>query len=144
MRSKLLFIITIIFFLSCSNENFEKPNIIIIYADDLGYGDVSAYERGTLNTPNIDKLANGGVVTGIFKVHYNGQRMGLLDNVIVTGDHYVMYHNEWIQSCQHPEYMPFSDYDAEYLYCLNVSTKCIKINDMVLLFYILCIFNFNC
>lgn len=39
----------------------EMPNIIIIYADDLGYGDVSAYEAGTLNTPNIDRLANGGI-----------------------------------------------------------------------------------
>jgi len=78
-----------------------------------------------------DKLANGGVVTGIFKVHYNGQRIGVLDNVIVTGDHYVRYDNNWIHSCEHPEYMPFSDYDAEYLYCLNVSTKCIKINNMV-------------
>lgn len=38
-----------------------KPNIIIIYADDLGYGDVSAYESGTLETTNIDKLANEGV-----------------------------------------------------------------------------------
>lgn len=38
-----------------------KPNIIIIYADDLGYGDVSAYKKGILQTPNIDKLAKGGV-----------------------------------------------------------------------------------
>lgn len=38
-----------------------KPNILIIYADDLGYGDVSAYGKGTLQTPNIDKLAQGGV-----------------------------------------------------------------------------------
>jgi arylsulfatase A-like enzyme len=44
-------------------QSVEKqlPNIVIIYADDLGYGDVSAYNAGTLNTPNIDKLANGGV-----------------------------------------------------------------------------------
>ena len=39
----------------------ESPNIIIIYADDLGYGDVSAYQAGTLNTPSIDHLADGGV-----------------------------------------------------------------------------------
>ena len=39
----------------------EKPNILIIYLDDLGYGDVSAYGNGKLQTPNIDKLANGGV-----------------------------------------------------------------------------------
>ena len=44
-----------------AEEVATKPNIIIIYADDLGYGDVSAYSAGTLSTPNIDKLANGGV-----------------------------------------------------------------------------------
>jgi hypothetical protein len=53
-------------FIGCADlqkkKNKEiKPNIIIIYTDDLGYGDVSAYKRGTLNTPNIDKLANEGV-----------------------------------------------------------------------------------
>jgi arylsulfatase A-like enzyme len=39
----------------------QKPNVIIIYADDLGYGDVSAYKQGTLKTPNMDKLAKSGV-----------------------------------------------------------------------------------
>jgi arylsulfatase A-like enzyme len=38
-----------------------RPNVIVIIADDLGCGDVSAYKKGTLKTPNIDKLANGGV-----------------------------------------------------------------------------------
>jgi arylsulfatase A-like enzyme len=41
------------------NETF--PNIIIIYLDDLGYGDVGAYGSTELKTPNIDKLANGGI-----------------------------------------------------------------------------------
>jgi arylsulfatase A-like enzyme len=39
----------------------NRPNIIFIYADDLGYGDVSAYGASTIKTPNMDKLANGGV-----------------------------------------------------------------------------------
>ena len=39
----------------------QKPNIIIIYADDLGYGDVGAYGATEMPTPNIDKLAQGGV-----------------------------------------------------------------------------------
>jgi len=39
----------------------ERPNVIIIYADDLGYGDVGAYGATALKTPYIDKLANGGV-----------------------------------------------------------------------------------
>ena len=38
----------------------QKPNILIIYADDLGYGDVSAYKQGILKTPNIDNLAKSG------------------------------------------------------------------------------------
>lgn len=52
--------------MSCSStpyaqEKSQKPNIIIIYADDLGYGDVGAYGATALKTPNIDKLAKGGV-----------------------------------------------------------------------------------
>jgi len=39
----------------------EKPNIIIIYADDLGYGDVSSYGATRLKTPNIDRLASQGL-----------------------------------------------------------------------------------
>ncbi|NND07316.1 MAG: arylsulfatase [Saprospiraceae bacterium] len=38
-----------------------KPNIVIIYLDDLGYGDVGAYGATQLKTPNMDRLASGGV-----------------------------------------------------------------------------------
>src|SRR5690606_21562055 len=38
-----------------------KPNIIIIYADDLGYGDISANGTKKISTPNIDRLAAGGL-----------------------------------------------------------------------------------
>lgn len=37
------------------------PNVIIIYMDDLGIGDVSAYQQGELRTPNIDELATHGL-----------------------------------------------------------------------------------
>ncbi len=43
------------------NRVDEKPNIVIIYADDLGYGDVSCYGATSLNTPNIDRFANQGL-----------------------------------------------------------------------------------
>jgi arylsulfatase A-like enzyme len=39
----------------------SKPNIIIIYTDDLGYGDLSCYSATSVKTPNIDKLAKNGV-----------------------------------------------------------------------------------
>ncbi|MCG6189167.1 sulfatase family protein [Maribellus maritimus] len=43
------------------NEPEKLPNIVIIYMDDLGYGDVGAYGATEIHTPNMDKLANGGV-----------------------------------------------------------------------------------
>jgi arylsulfatase A len=39
----------------------EKPNIIFILADDLGYGDVGCYGQKLIQTPNIDKLAKEGM-----------------------------------------------------------------------------------
>lgn len=42
-------------------KNSRKPNIILIYTDDLGYGDVSAYGYSAIATPNIDRLAKNGV-----------------------------------------------------------------------------------
>jgi arylsulfatase A-like enzyme len=44
-----------------SRQTVGKPNVVFLYLDDLGYGDVSAYGQTTLKTPNIDALANGGV-----------------------------------------------------------------------------------
>ncbi|MEM6964758.1 MAG: arylsulfatase [Bacteroidota bacterium] len=51
----------------CTSDSSQKnstpetpPNIVIIYADDLGYGDVSAYGAIGLKTPNIDRLAKEG------------------------------------------------------------------------------------
>ncbi len=38
-----------------------KPNIVVIYLDDLGYGDVGAYGATGLKTPHMDALANSGI-----------------------------------------------------------------------------------
>lgn len=38
-----------------------KTNIVLIYTDDLGYGDLSCYGTSAITTPNIDRLAKGGV-----------------------------------------------------------------------------------
>ena len=46
---------------SACDRKPEKPNIIIIYADDLGYGDVSCYGATKLITPNIDRFAAQGL-----------------------------------------------------------------------------------
>ena len=40
----------------------EKPNIVIFYVDDLGYGDLSSYGATSVQTPNVDRLASEGVL----------------------------------------------------------------------------------
>ena len=39
----------------------EKPNVVLIVADDLGYGDVGCYGQKLIQTPNIDRLAAEGL-----------------------------------------------------------------------------------
>jgi arylsulfatase A-like enzyme len=63
--------IVVVFFLLISNAMFtqQKPNVIYILADDLGYGDLSCYGQEKFKTPNIDKLAKKGMK---FTDHYSG------------------------------------------------------------------------
>ncbi|MCF7568758.1 arylsulfatase [Sabulilitoribacter arenilitoris] len=70
VSSKILCLIFLIVFIRCkddskkdSEKNIKKnhPNIVIIYADDLGFGDVSSYGSTELLTPNIDRIANEGI-----------------------------------------------------------------------------------
>jgi arylsulfatase A-like enzyme len=39
----------------------QTPNVVLIYADDIGYGDLSCYGAEKVKTPNCDKLAAGGI-----------------------------------------------------------------------------------
>lgn len=45
-----------------AKKNSEQPNIVIIYGDDVGYADVGAYGSKLIPTPNIDRLANEGLM----------------------------------------------------------------------------------
>ena len=59
--------ITNLLFLLCisigvqSQKKSTTPNIILIYMDDMGYGDLSCYGALDINTPNIDRLASEGI-----------------------------------------------------------------------------------
>lgn len=55
----LLSVLTGVFHTAASAQ--VKPNVIIIYADDLGYGDLSCYGATKIKTPHLDKLAGQGI-----------------------------------------------------------------------------------
>lgn len=58
--SKLVIIAAV--FLQCgaaySQQNTQKPNVIYIYADDLGYAEIGPYGQKKIKTPNLHKMAN--------------------------------------------------------------------------------------
>lgn len=64
MRKQILYVIFLIIFISCDTEtdnNEISPNIVFIFADDLGYGDLSSYGASDINTPNIDFIGKNGI-----------------------------------------------------------------------------------
>ena len=54
--------IVLVFLLpSCNTDTGDKlPNFVVIFCDDLGYGDIGAFGHPTIKTPNIDRLASEG------------------------------------------------------------------------------------
>ncbi len=96
-----IFLIFSLFLLiSCNSSNESPPNIILIMADDLGYGDIGCYGSELIQTSSIDKLAfegmkftdyhsNGAVCTPTRAALMTGnyqQRAGLEGVIYVQGE----------------------------------------------------------
>lgn len=64
----------------------KKPNILVIWGDDIGMWNISAYHRGMLGsrTPNIDRIANEGA---IFTDYYGEQSCTAGRSAFITGQH---------------------------------------------------------
>ncbi len=56
-----LFFIVILTFLASAADAAERPNILLVYVDDLGFGDLGSYGHPIIKTPNIDSLASDGL-----------------------------------------------------------------------------------
>lgn len=85
----------------------KQPNIILIVADDLGYGDLGCYGQTFIETPNIDALAKDGIR---FKQFYSGSAVCAPARcVLLTGKHsgraYIRGNDEWAERGQVWDYM---------------------------------------
>ena len=74
-----------------------KPNIVIIFADDLGYNDLGCYGQKIIETPNIDALAMSGI---LFTQYYCGSPVSAPSRcVLLTGKHtghsFIRGNHEW-------------------------------------------------
>ena len=68
-----------------ANAQKPKPNIIYIYADDLGYGELGSYGQTKIKTPNLDKLAAEGMR---FTQHYSSAPVCAPSRcMLMTGKH---------------------------------------------------------
>lgn len=74
---------------STSLQAAERPNIVIIYTDDMGIGDLSCYNTGWVMTPNIDRLAANGLK---FNHYYTASPVSSPSRVSLTTG---MFPTEW-------------------------------------------------
>jgi len=94
LKNSLLFLLALGFVYltsGCSSKNQtltntnQKPNVIYILADDLGYGELGCFGQELIETPNIDKLADNGIK---FTQHYSGAPVCAPSRcVLLTGQH---------------------------------------------------------
>lgn len=86
----LISLLTVLLFINCSKAGHDQPNIVLIYADDLGIGLLGHEGQTIIKTPNIDRLAQEGIrfqraysnmlcaparaslITGLHDCHENG------------------------------------------------------------------------
>jgi arylsulfatase A-like enzyme len=62
MKTYLAALLAMVSALGVQAANSSHPNVVLVYADDLGYGDLSCYGSKLVQTPNIDRLAERGLL----------------------------------------------------------------------------------
>ncbi|MGB0777955.1 MAG: arylsulfatase [Flavobacteriaceae bacterium] len=84
MMKRILVFLLIFAPLLMSGQKNEKPNILVIFGDDIGWSNTSAYNRGMMGykTPNIDKIAEDGI---LFTDYYAEQSCTAGRSTFITG-----------------------------------------------------------
>lgn len=108
-KASIIFPASVLLFTACQNQQKQitepqKPNIVYILADDLGYGDLSCYGQKLFSTPNIDILAENGLK---FTQHYSGSTVCAPSrSSLMTGQHtgntFIRGNKEWQPEGQYP------------------------------------------
>lgn len=82
-----------------------------------------------------DKLFDGSKVIGTLKIKYVNQQMYKFKNIIVSGDHYIMYNNKQIliNMCEESELL--NSLELDYIYCLITDSGKININEHIFMDY---------
>ena len=58
---KSLYFVLVAGVIACKRPAAERPNLIWIMADDLGYGDLGCYGQQVIDTPHLDQMAQEGL-----------------------------------------------------------------------------------
>ena len=93
-------------------------------------------KRGKVQIRNIkvgDEMFDGSEITAFFKLSTYGKQMYQIDKLKVSGSHKIQYGDIWIEVKNHPAAILIEDYCEPFIYCLNTTSKRIKIDQHILL-----------
>lgn len=85
MRNLFLLILSLFGLFSCKPKSETPPNIVLIMADDLGYGDISCFGSNYIKTPVLDKMASEGMK--FIDYHSNGAVCTPTRAALMTGNY---------------------------------------------------------
>jgi len=80
-----------------------------------------------------DEMFDGSKITAFFKLSTYGKKMYQIDKLKISGSHKIQYGDIWIEAKNHPAAVLIEDYCEPFIYCLNTTSKRIKIDQHILL-----------
>jgi hypothetical protein len=80
-----------------------------------------------------DYMFDGSKISAFFKISTHGKKMYQINKLIVSGSHKIRYNDSWIPVKNHPQAVLLDGYCKPYIYCLNTTSKRIKIDEHILL-----------